>query len=104
MSANEQKLYNVPAQETERVYSNHINGSTEEKFARQCIMELCKGWPVYRDFSEWRNYRSLFTREGAYVWTSKYTELRGCQHSSSINMNAQLGLADSQLTNSLMSL
>lgn len=70
MSANEHKLYNVPAQETERVYSNHINGNTEEKLARQSIIELCKGWPVYRDFSEWHNYRSLFTREDAYVWTT----------------------------------
>lgn len=103
MSANEHKLYNVPAKETERVYSNHINGNTEEKLARQSIIELCKGWPVYRDFSEWHNYRSLFTREDAYVWTSKSIGLRGCQRSSLINTSAQLGLAVSQLMISLMS-
>lgn len=71
-----QKSYNVPAQESELVFSSHINGTTEELLARQCIIELCKGWPVYRDFSEWHNYRSLFTKNDAYVWTSKSTLLR----------------------------
>ncbi|KAJ5913565.1 hypothetical protein N7504_002448, partial [Penicillium tannophilum] len=70
MSKNERKLYNVPAQESEKFFSNHINGSTEEKLARHSIIELCKGWPVYRDFSEWHNYRSLFTKDDAYVWTT----------------------------------
>jgi hypothetical protein len=64
-------VYNVPAEETEPVVTSHINGSTEEILARYCITELCKGWPVYRDASEWKNYRSLFAEEGAYVWTSK---------------------------------
>ena len=63
-------LYNVPPEESEPVVTNHINGSTEEILARLCITELCKGWPVYRDASEWQNYRSLFTKEGAYVWTT----------------------------------
>lgn len=62
--------YNVPAQDPERVHGNYINGTTEEILARQCITELCKGWPVYRDFSEWHNFRSLFTRGAAYVWTA----------------------------------
>lgn len=53
--------------------TNHINGSQEEILARYCITELCKGWPVYRDASEWQNYRSIFTKEGAYVWTSRLT-------------------------------
>ena len=64
------KLYNVPPEESEPVVTSHINGSTEEILARYCITELCRGWPVYRDASEWKNYRSLFTKEGAYVWTS----------------------------------
>ncbi|RSH95767.1 hypothetical protein EHS25_000859 [Saitozyma podzolica] len=63
-------MYNVPPQESEKVHSNNINGTNDEILARQCIQELCKGWPVYRDFSEWHNYRSLFTKEGAYVWTT----------------------------------
>lgn len=66
-------MYNVPPQESEKVHSNNINGTNDEILARQCIQELCKGWPVYRDFSEWHNYRSLFTKEGAYVWTSECT-------------------------------
>jgi hypothetical protein len=49
---------------------SHINGSVEELFDRMKVTELCKGWPVYRDASEWKNYRSLFA-ETAYVWTSK---------------------------------
>ncbi len=64
-------VYNVPPEESEPVVTNHINGSTEETLARYCITEVCKGWPVYRDASEWQNYRSLFAKEGAYVWTSK---------------------------------
>jgi len=64
------KLYNVPPAESEPVVTSHINGSTEEILARYCITELCRGWPVYRDASEWKNYRSLFTKEGAYVWTT----------------------------------
>lgn len=72
MSSNgHKKTYNVPAQDPERVHGNHINGTAEEILARQCIVELCKGWPVYRDFSEWHNFRSLFTRGSAYVWTGK---------------------------------
>ena len=63
-------MYNVPPEESEPVVTNHINGSTEEILARYCITELCKGWPVYRDASEWKNYRSLFTKEGAHVFTS----------------------------------
>jgi len=63
-------VYNVLPQEMEPVVTNHINGSTEETLARYCVTELCKGWPVYRDASEWANYRSLFTKEGAYVWTT----------------------------------
>jgi hypothetical protein len=70
MSAQGSTAYNVPAQESERVFTNHINGSTEDTIARLQIQELCKGWPVYRDFSEWHNYRSLFTKQDAYVWTS----------------------------------
>lgn len=65
-------VYNVPPEESEPVVTNHINGSTEEAIARLCITELCKGWPVYRDASEWNNYRSLFAKEGAYVWTSTF--------------------------------
>lgn len=64
------KYYNVPPEESEPVVTNHINGSMEETIARLCVTELCKGWPVYRDASEWQNYRSLFTKEGAYVWTT----------------------------------
>ena len=64
-------VYNVPPEESEPTVTNHINGSTEETLARLQITELCKGWPVYRDASEWQNYRSLFTKKDAYVFTSK---------------------------------
>jgi hypothetical protein len=53
-----------------KIYS-HNNGSVSELLDRLAISELCKGWPVYRDASEWKNYRSLFT-EDATVWTSMY--------------------------------
>ncbi|KAK4129928.1 hypothetical protein BT67DRAFT_430690 [Trichocladium antarcticum] len=48
---------------------SHINGSADELLDRLAVSELCKGWPVYRDASEWKNYRSLFT-EDATVWTT----------------------------------
>ncbi len=64
--------YNITAKETAPTAFSHINGSTEEILARYCITELCKGWPVYRDASEWRNYRDLFT-DDAFVFTSEYT-------------------------------
>ncbi|KAI1409457.1 hypothetical protein F5Y13DRAFT_90437 [Hypoxylon sp. FL1857] len=52
-----------------KVYS-HINGNESEVLTRLAVSELCKGWPVYRDASEWKNFRSLFCND-AYVWTSK---------------------------------
>ena len=64
------KLYNVPPQETAPRPYNHLNGTTEEILARFCVAELCQAWPVYRDASEWRNYRDVFTND-AVVFTSK---------------------------------
>jgi hypothetical protein len=52
---------------------SHTNGTKEELFDRMAVAELCKGWTVYRDASEWMNFRSLFCKEGAYVWTSTRT-------------------------------
>ncbi|KAK3313290.1 hypothetical protein B0H66DRAFT_502669 [Apodospora peruviana] len=51
-----------------KTYS-HVNGPVSELLNRLAVSELCKGWPVYRDASEWKNYRSLFT-EDATVWTT----------------------------------
>ncbi|KAK3358505.1 hypothetical protein B0T24DRAFT_540561 [Lasiosphaeria ovina] len=48
---------------------SHVNGSVSELLDRLAVTELCKGWPVYRDASEWKNYRSLFT-DDATVWTT----------------------------------
>lgn len=50
------------------VYS-HTNGTEAEILSRLAVSELCKGWPVYRDASEWKNFRSLFC-DDAYVWTT----------------------------------
>ena len=52
-----------------KVYS-HINGTQQELLDRLAVSEICKGWSVYRDASEWKNYRDLFTGD-AYVWTSE---------------------------------
>ncbi|KAK7751344.1 hypothetical protein SLS62_006750 [Diatrype stigma] len=51
-----------------KVYS-HLRGSQAEFLDRFAVSELCKGWPVYRDASEWKNFASLFC-EDAYVWTT----------------------------------
>jgi len=57
-----------PQDPHEHTYS-HVNGTVEELLDRLAVAELCKGWPVYRDASEWKNYRSLFSEE-ATVWTT----------------------------------
>lgn len=57
-----------PEEPHARTYS-HINGTTSELLDRLAVSELCKGWAVYRDASEWMNFRSLFS-DDAYVWTS----------------------------------
>ncbi|KAI0097170.1 hypothetical protein F4814DRAFT_453697 [Daldinia grandis] len=51
-----------------KVYS-HINGRESDILARLAVAELCKGWPIYRDASEWKNFRSLFS-DDACVWTT----------------------------------
>lgn len=67
-------LYSAPSTVTSsadphtKIYS-HINGNIAQLLDRLTVAELCKGWPVYRDASEWANYRDLFTEDGT-VWTS----------------------------------
>lgn len=55
----------------------HIRGTRDDLLDRLAVSELCKGWPVYRDASEWKNYRLLFA-DDAYVWTSKYSPVIAC--------------------------
>lgn len=50
---------------------SHINGTPEELLDRFAVSELCRAWPVYRDASEWRNYRDAWADKGSYLWTSK---------------------------------
>ncbi|KAK4443266.1 hypothetical protein QBC34DRAFT_311388 [Podospora aff. communis PSN243] len=70
----ETAIYSAPSTVTSAVdphtkmYS-HINGSAAQLLDRLAVAELCKGWPVYRDASEWGNYRDLFTEDGT-VWTT----------------------------------
>lgn len=61
--------YNVTAKETQPTTWLHLNGTPDQILDRYCISELLKGWPVYRDASEWKNYRECFT-DDAYVFTS----------------------------------
>lgn len=56
--------------EAQPIVYNHINGTQQEMLDRFAVSEICKGWSVYRDASEWNNFRDLFT-ESAHVWTSK---------------------------------
>ncbi|KAK6949826.1 hypothetical protein Daesc_008147 [Daldinia eschscholtzii] len=58
----------TPGDPQAKVYS-HINGGEGEILARLAVAELCKGWPIYRDASEWKNFRSLFS-DDACVWTT----------------------------------
>lgn len=58
---------------------SHINGGLEDLIDRFGVSELCKGWPVYRDASEWKNFRSLFAPK-AVVWTSESCLHRPLHH------------------------
>ncbi|KAL4971191.1 hypothetical protein BDW66DRAFT_146549 [Aspergillus desertorum] len=62
--------YNVTETETQPARWSHINGSLEEILDRYCVSEIAKGWPVYRDSSEWSNYRDCFAEDGAYIFTT----------------------------------
>ena len=90
--------YNVTPEDTQPMLYNHINGNTSEALDRFCVSELCKGWPVYRDASEWNNYRDLFVKdEDAYVWTSKW--LLGSKKSTMYMMNTdQISLSLERLS------
>lgn len=58
-----------PREPHTKTYS-HINGTQSQLLDRLAVAEICKGWPVYRDASEWMNFRSIFAEE-ATVWTSE---------------------------------
>ncbi|KAH6653917.1 hypothetical protein BKA67DRAFT_676445 [Truncatella angustata] len=58
----------TPIDAHSRQYS-HVNGSINDLLERFAVSELCKGWPVYRDSSEWKNYRDVFAKD-ATVWTT----------------------------------
>ena len=64
--------YNITAKETQPTTWLHLNGTPDQILDRYCVSELLKGWPVYRDASEWKNYRECFT-DDAYVFTSTPT-------------------------------
>ncbi|ODM16570.1 hypothetical protein SI65_08077 [Aspergillus cristatus] len=61
--------YNVTAKETQPAHWLHFNGTPDQILDRYCVSELLRGWPVYRDASEWKNYRECFS-DDAYVFTT----------------------------------
>lgn len=65
-------VYNITEKETQPTIWSHINGPEADILDRYCVSELCKGWPVYRDASEWNHYRNLFVQNGAFVFTSTF--------------------------------
>lgn len=65
-------VYNVTEKETQAKVWSNINGSQSEILDRYAVSEICKGWPLYRDASEWTHYRNLFA-DDAYIFTSMYT-------------------------------
>ncbi|KAJ4179766.1 hypothetical protein NW767_014539 [Fusarium falciforme] len=48
---------------------NNRSGTDADALERFKIREICEGYPLYRDVSEWENFQSLF-HEDAYVATS----------------------------------
>lgn len=50
--------------------SSSINGTLEQAIERFKLREICEGFPVHRDASEWSKFRALFAKEDAYVFTT----------------------------------
>lgn len=67
-------VVNITAEDPQPTIHSHINGTTNEILDRLCVTELLKGWPVYRDASEWAHYRNCFA-EQAYIFTSPFHPL-----------------------------
>lgn len=61
--------YNITSKETQPTTWLHLNGTPDQILDRYCVSELINGWPVYRDASEWKNYRQCFA-DDAYVFTT----------------------------------
>ena len=61
--------YNLTAKEAQPARWLHLNGTPDQILDRYCVSELLRGWPVYRDASEWKNYRACFA-DDAYVFSS----------------------------------
>lgn len=60
--------YNGTAKETEPNTWLHLNGTADQILDRYCVSELVRGWPLYVDYSEWKNYRACFA-DDAWVLT-----------------------------------
>ncbi|OJJ87520.1 uncharacterized protein ASPGLDRAFT_42540 [Aspergillus glaucus CBS 516.65] len=60
--------YNGTAKETQPKTWLHLNGTVDQILDRYCVSELARGWLVYVDYSEWKNYRNCFT-DDAWVLT-----------------------------------
>jgi hypothetical protein len=63
--------YNITAKEAQPKRYCHLNGTQQDLLDRFAVSEICRAWPVYRDASEWQNYRDVWAEKGAYLWTSK---------------------------------
>lgn len=61
--------YNLTAKEAQPAHWLHLNGTPDQILDRYCVSELLRGWPVYRDASEWKNYRECFA-DDAYVFST----------------------------------
>ncbi|KAM6505374.1 hypothetical protein FSOLCH5_014594 [Fusarium solani] len=66
-------LYDVPDRPA-HLYArgasrNNRSGTDTDALERFKIREICEGYPLYRDVSDWENFRSIF-HEDAYVATS----------------------------------
>lgn len=67
--------YNITAKETWPTRYSHLNGTPEELLDRFAVSELCRAWPVYRDASEWQNYRDAWADKGSFLWTSECSDI-----------------------------
>ncbi|KAF2159724.1 hypothetical protein M409DRAFT_70790 [Zasmidium cellare ATCC 36951] len=62
--------YNITAKETFPKSYCHLNATPEQVIDRFAVSELCRAWPVYRDASEWQNYRDAWADKESYLWTT----------------------------------
>lgn len=64
-------VYNISVNESQPTAWSHNNDTTEDILDWSAVLKVVKGWPLYRDASEWHKYRDRFSEEGTCIFICK---------------------------------